>query len=203
MSKLLSYFSYEYSRFVVQRSKESTARVALWRELKLPAVYTMEASFCGADRGPLSGSHFSTQHLEECGRKLCEALILFSNLDVKQVLSKVPGYKKKWGEETEDEKRAELGKSYNCFKTKDLMKELLSNKSLWNSGNELKSEGSSGGSDDDPSGDNLNEDEIVKIIPQKAKKKFVEERREAEREALRRKAEEARIAKEKQEEFKK
>lgn len=71
MSKLLSYFSYDFSRFVVQRSKESTARVALWRELKLSAVYTMEASFCGADRGPLAGEHFSTEHLEECGKKLC------------------------------------------------------------------------------------------------------------------------------------
>lgn len=36
------------------------------------------------------------------------------------------------------------------------MKELMTNKSLWNSGNEMKSEGSSAGSDDDPSGDNLN-----------------------------------------------
>lgn len=48
MSKIASpHFSYDYSRFKVQRNKESTARITLWRELKTPNVFTMEASFCG------------------------------------------------------------------------------------------------------------------------------------------------------------
>ena len=51
LSKLCDYFSYPYSRFTVHRSKEATARVTLWRELKMPCIYTMEASFCGASRG--------------------------------------------------------------------------------------------------------------------------------------------------------
>jgi hypothetical protein len=41
------HFSYDYSRFKVQRNKESTARIAMWKELKIPNVFTMEASFCG------------------------------------------------------------------------------------------------------------------------------------------------------------
>jgi hypothetical protein len=40
-------FSYDYSRFKVQRNKEQTARIALWKELKNPNIFTMEASFCG------------------------------------------------------------------------------------------------------------------------------------------------------------
>jgi len=48
MSKVLDSFSFESSRFSIHRSKESTARVSMWKELKIPAVYTMEASFCGA-----------------------------------------------------------------------------------------------------------------------------------------------------------
>lgn len=40
-------FSYDYSRFKVQRNKEQTARITLWRELRLPNIFTMEASFCG------------------------------------------------------------------------------------------------------------------------------------------------------------
>jgi hypothetical protein len=51
MSKLCDYFSFEQSRFSVHKSKEETARVTLWRELMIPCVYTMEASFCGADKG--------------------------------------------------------------------------------------------------------------------------------------------------------
>ena len=53
MAKLCDYFSFEQSRFSMHRSKEATARIAIWKEIKVPAIYTMEASFCGADRGAL------------------------------------------------------------------------------------------------------------------------------------------------------
>jgi hypothetical protein len=41
--------AYDYSRFNYCKSKEQTARIAIWRELgcKLPNIFTMEASFCG------------------------------------------------------------------------------------------------------------------------------------------------------------
>jgi len=37
----------------MHKSKEATARISIWKELKIPAIYTMEASFCGADQGTL------------------------------------------------------------------------------------------------------------------------------------------------------
>lgn len=49
MSKLLDYFSYDYCRFSCHKSKESTARIALFRDLKITNIFTMEASFCGAN----------------------------------------------------------------------------------------------------------------------------------------------------------
>ena len=49
LSKLCDYFSFEQSRFSMHRSKEATARISMWKELKIPAIYTMEASFSGAD----------------------------------------------------------------------------------------------------------------------------------------------------------
>jgi hypothetical protein len=53
MSKVAKpHFSYDYSRFKVQRSKESTARIAMWRELRVPNIFTMEASFCGPKAVP-------------------------------------------------------------------------------------------------------------------------------------------------------
>ena len=53
LSKMNPYFCYEYSRFGVQKSKEQTARVALYKELKnVPNIYTMESSFAGLDMGP-------------------------------------------------------------------------------------------------------------------------------------------------------
>jgi hypothetical protein len=38
--------------------KESTARVSMWRELQIPNVFTVEASFCGANRGEEKNKHF-------------------------------------------------------------------------------------------------------------------------------------------------
>ena len=41
------HFSYDFSRFKMQRNKEFTARITMWREVKIPNIFTMEASFCG------------------------------------------------------------------------------------------------------------------------------------------------------------
>jgi hypothetical protein len=51
MSKLCDYFSFEQSRFSTSRTKDGTARVAMFKELNIPNIFTMEASFCGADKG--------------------------------------------------------------------------------------------------------------------------------------------------------
>jgi cytosolic carboxypeptidase protein 2/3 len=82
MSKLLDFFSFEYSRFSVHKSKEATARVTLWRELKIPNVFTLEASFCGADKGALKDKHFMPEHLMLAGKKILEALIVYTKLKV-------------------------------------------------------------------------------------------------------------------------
>jgi hypothetical protein len=49
LSKICPFFTYNLSRFGNQKSKEATARVAMFNELKIPAIYTMESSFCGND----------------------------------------------------------------------------------------------------------------------------------------------------------
>jgi hypothetical protein len=50
LSKVSQYFSFDYSRFGVQKSKESTARIALYKELKNVAnIFTMESTFSGMD----------------------------------------------------------------------------------------------------------------------------------------------------------
>ena len=63
MSKLCDFFSFEDSRFSNNMSKESTARVSMWRELQIPNVFTVESSFCGADKGQFKGQHFQPEHL--------------------------------------------------------------------------------------------------------------------------------------------
>jgi len=54
----------------------------MWRELKIPNVFTMEASFSGADRGELKDTHFSTENFMLVGRRLLEALLIYCKIDV-------------------------------------------------------------------------------------------------------------------------
>jgi hypothetical protein len=37
----------------MNRLKEGTARIAIFKEVPIPNIFTLEASFCGADRGVL------------------------------------------------------------------------------------------------------------------------------------------------------
>ena len=49
LSKLSAYFSYPYCSFKMQKAKESTLRISLFKELNCALIYTLEASFCGTD----------------------------------------------------------------------------------------------------------------------------------------------------------
>lgn len=70
-------FDFDGCRFKVKRSKASTNRVVLWRELALPTSFTLEASFAGCNKGPLSGVHFSTNHYRQMGREWCLGVLKY------------------------------------------------------------------------------------------------------------------------------
>eukprot|EP00931_Biecheleriopsis_adriatica_P028171 TRINITY_DN16842_c0_g1_i3.p1 TRINITY_DN16842_c0_g1~~TRINITY_DN16842_c0_g1_i3.p1 ORF type:complete len:957 (+),score=230.46 TRINITY_DN16842_c0_g1_i3:73-2943(+) len=78
-------FSFDDCCFKIQKSKESTARVVAYRELGVTNSFTLEASFCGADFGPLGDQHFTTRHLEEMGYMVCDAILDFCDPDQTKV----------------------------------------------------------------------------------------------------------------------
>lgn len=82
-------FSFDDCCFKVQKCKESTARVVAYRELSIVNSFTLEASFCGADFGPLADQHFTTRHLEEMGYMICDAILDFCDPDQTKVLQVV------------------------------------------------------------------------------------------------------------------
>ena len=51
MSQQLDYFSYQDCAFSMPQSKQDTARISLFHHLRIPFVYTLEASFCGPSIG--------------------------------------------------------------------------------------------------------------------------------------------------------
>ncbi|KAM9823057.1 cytosolic carboxypeptidase 1 isoform 1-T1 [Syngnathus typhle] len=75
LSQIAPAFSMASCSFVVERSKESTARVVVWREIGVQRSYTMESTVCGCDQGKYKGFQVGTKELEEMGAQFCVALL--------------------------------------------------------------------------------------------------------------------------------
>ena len=70
-------------RFGVQKSKESTARVSLYKELRnCPNIFTMESTFSGVDIGEFKGNHMKTDHFEAMGRELCRTILIYDSIHI-------------------------------------------------------------------------------------------------------------------------
>ncbi|XP_005077924.4 cytosolic carboxypeptidase 4 [Mesocricetus auratus] len=52
LDKLAPAFSMNSCSFLVEKSRASTARVVVWREMGVCRSYTMESSYCGCNQGP-------------------------------------------------------------------------------------------------------------------------------------------------------
>jgi len=78
-------FSFPNCCFDIQKSKESTGRVVVWRELNIMNSYTIEASFCGADFERYANCHFNREMLEELGYQFCETIYDFCNPDQSKI----------------------------------------------------------------------------------------------------------------------
>lgn len=72
------YVCYQDCSFHVKKGRESTARVVVARELNIPCSFTLEATFCGSNYGPLKHCHMNIGHMQEVGAALCDAILNFS-----------------------------------------------------------------------------------------------------------------------------
>ncbi|XP_061678357.1 cytosolic carboxypeptidase 2 [Syngnathoides biaculeatus] len=77
-------FSFKSCKFQVQKSKEGTGRVAMWR-LGIKNSYTMEVTFGGSTLGDRKGTHFSTQDLKSLGFCFCDTLLDYCDPDPTKV----------------------------------------------------------------------------------------------------------------------
>ncbi|KAM9190302.1 LOW QUALITY PROTEIN: cytosolic carboxypeptidase 2, partial [Mergus octosetaceus] len=72
-------FSFPSCKFKVQKSKEGTGRVVMWR-MGVTNSYTMEAAFGGSTLGGRN-SHFTVEDLKSLGYHLCDTLLDFCDPD--------------------------------------------------------------------------------------------------------------------------
>ncbi|KAM4710064.1 cytosolic carboxypeptidase 1 [Discoglossus pictus] len=90
LSQIAPAFSMNSCSFVVEKSKESTARVVVWREIGVQRSYTMESTLCGCDQGKYKGLQIGTKELEEMGAKFCVGLLRLKRLTSPQEFTLPP-----------------------------------------------------------------------------------------------------------------
>ncbi|XP_074049739.1 cytosolic carboxypeptidase 3 isoform X7 [Macrotis lagotis] len=73
-------FSFSACKFDVQKSKEGTGRVVMWK-MGIHNSFTMEATFCGSTIGNRQGTHFNTKDLESMGYHFCDSLLDYFDPD--------------------------------------------------------------------------------------------------------------------------
>ncbi|XP_071387157.1 cytosolic carboxypeptidase 2-like [Centroberyx affinis] len=73
-------FSFRSCKFRVQKSKEGTGRIVMWR-LGIRNSYTMESTFGGSTLGNRRGTHFTTRDLKSLGYYFCDTLLDYCDPD--------------------------------------------------------------------------------------------------------------------------
>ncbi|CAM2099022.1 unnamed protein product [Caretta caretta] len=76
LDKVAPAFVMSSCSFLVEKSRESTARVVVWREIGVLRSYTMENTYCGCSHGLYKGLQIGTRELEEMGAKFCLGLLI-------------------------------------------------------------------------------------------------------------------------------
>ncbi|XP_043541042.1 cytosolic carboxypeptidase 2-like isoform X2 [Chiloscyllium plagiosum] len=74
-------FDWKSCKFHIQKCKESTGRVVMYRQLGLIDSFTLEASFSGAIKEQLAERHFNIQDFMSIGKTFCEGIIDYISLD--------------------------------------------------------------------------------------------------------------------------
>lgn len=138
----------------------------MWRELNIPNVFTMEASFCGASIGELADQHFQMEHFQQAGIAVLQALLVYCKIDIeKKILEIKNSAKKNKNEGPSIIDTKPVFTKLADFKIDSITQELAGNKKLiaLTAGDE--DESGDEGSDSEPSEDNLEEEELAKIVP--------------------------------------
>ena len=169
---------FEKSKFKMPKYKKGTGRINLFKELNVENVFTLETSYFGCNSGTYQNKYFTSETLQEIGRDICYGILLYhyhSNtiLGIENNLEDYPKLK----EQVENDEKIinnQFVEYINKVKAKkeaviDINSEEEKVKHIDSDGLDNESD-----SESEPSKDNLQESEILKLMPsiKKMKKMF-------------------------------
>ncbi|XP_076800920.1 uncharacterized protein LOC143445595 isoform X1 [Clavelina lepadiformis] len=73
-------FAFHETKFAVRKTKESTGRVVMFRQMGIWNSFTLEASFSGTKLSEANGRHFNIDDFQLIGRKLCDCVLEYSRV---------------------------------------------------------------------------------------------------------------------------
>ena len=172
---------FEKSKFKMPKYKRGTGRINLFNELNVENVVTLETSYFGCNSGGYENKYFTSETLQEIGRDICYGILLFhyhSNilLGIGNNLVDYPKLKEKV---ENDEKiiNNQFSEYINKLQSKNdpINDEKIEDENVKNNDNDIDTEGLNDESDSEsePSKDNLEESEILKLMPKIKKLKKV------------------------------
>jgi hypothetical protein len=93
------------------KNKESTARISMFNKLRIPFVFTLEASFAGASKGSKAGLHFSQRDLTNVGKYALQAIWQVKKLELnkkalKEIMDEANSRLKQGGDDDDDDSNA-------------------------------------------------------------------------------------------------
>ena len=181
--------SIEKSKFSMPKYKQGTGRINLFQELNIENVVTLETSYFGCINGCYTNKYFTTQTLKEIGRDICMGIIylhyhsnLKSGIENINVKKNYPELIKKIDNEVksiDNEFNNYMEKIINKNKDKEIEEEKNNNSKNENETTKNDDEDNDDDDNDDdnisdsesePSGDNLDIEEIKKLLPPPHKK---------------------------------
>jgi len=170
---------FEKSKFKMPKYKKGTGRINLFKELNLENVFTLETSYFGCNSGRYQNKYFTSETLQEIGRDICYGILLYhyhSNtlLGIENNLMDYPKLK----EQVENDEKI-INNQFLEYINKIKSREKSVIDTANNEEENVKNEESDGldndsDSESEPSKDNLEESEILKLMPpiKKMKKMF-------------------------------
>ena len=182
--------SFEKSGFSMPKYKKGTGRINLFQEFNIDNVVTLETSLFGCNTKDYSNQYFNIETLKEIGRDICVGILYFhyhSNMKSGiENINNYPNLKKK----IENDVRV-IDIEFNRYienkekKLKEKEFENINNSNKSDDGSTTQEKNDDDDDDDDPnenesdsesnpSGDNLDIDEIKNLLPDfnKRKKRF-------------------------------
>ena len=171
---------FEKSKFQMPKYKRGTGRINLFKELNVENVVTLETSYFGCNSGGYTNQYFTVETLKEIGRDICNGILLFhyhSNLKLgidnnlnsyPLLLNKVENDEKIINTEFTEYLNKIKNEKYNDDNSEDendkLKKENKKENDDDNDDDDYLNDEVSD-SESDPSGDNLEESEVIKLLP--------------------------------------